>query len=388
LPVVTDVSPAKLGWIEAYRGIAAAAVILYHTARHFDKNQSIPALASMFQFGHAGVDLFFVISGFIILFVHVDDVGRPDRIWHYLGRRLTRLLPAYWVAVALTVAVAHLGGHATNPGDIVRAIVPIPISTEPLLGVAWTLQYEFTFYTAFAILILNRAAGLAVLVAWLMVVATASATGWHPGLPSALWGIFNIEFFAGMAVAWRLRRGGLPQYKLVLGTGIVLFIAAALAEDRGWMDGYTSSARLAYGLPSAMILLGGAEASRRSDAHVPRLLRTLGSASYSLYLFHFFFIGLLWKTWMAAGLAESVSPAIGVAVFAAVAIEGGIMMSRLVEYPLMRWMRKVFPARSWLHFKRMFTLPALGPPGSPPPTPPRSGPRPSRSEFQRLRKGR
>jgi peptidoglycan/LPS O-acetylase OafA/YrhL len=61
--------PAKLGWVEAYRGIAATAVVLYHTARHFDKNYGIPALESVFQFGHAGVDLFFVISGFIILFV-------------------------------------------------------------------------------------------------------------------------------------------------------------------------------------------------------------------------------------------------------------------------------------------------------------------------------
>jgi exopolysaccharide production protein ExoZ len=343
---VTIVPPAKLGWIEAYRGIAAIAVVLYHTARHFDKNYGIPALESVFQFGHAGVDLFFVISGFIILFVHFDDVGRPDRIWHYLGRRLTRLLPAYWVAVALTIAVSQLGGHSTNLSDIVRAILPMPISTEPLLGVAWTLQYEFIFYAAFAVLILNRAAGLALMAAWLIAVACTTATGWHPRLPSAYWGIFNVEFFAGMAVAYRLRRDGLPRYKIVLWTGIVLFIAAALAEDLGWMDGYTSFARLAYGLPSAMILLGAVETSRRSSTQVPRFLRTLGSASYSLYLFHFFFIGLLWKIWLAAGLGATVSPAIGVAVFAALAIAGGIIMSRLVEYPLMRLIREPFGRRS------------------------------------------
>ena len=118
---MTSVSPAKLGWIEAYRGIAATAVVVYHTARHFDKNYGIPGLESVFQFGHAGVDLFFVISGFIILFVHFDDIGRPDRIGHYLSRRLTRLLPAYWVAVALTIAALQLGGHSTAPGDIARS---------------------------------------------------------------------------------------------------------------------------------------------------------------------------------------------------------------------------------------------------------------------------
>jgi peptidoglycan/LPS O-acetylase OafA/YrhL len=334
--------PAKLGWVEAYRGIAATAVVLYHTARHFDKNYAIPALESVFQFGHAGVDLVFVISGVIILFVHFDDIGRPARIGHYLGRRLTRLLPAYWVAVALTIAMSQLGGHSTSLSDIVRNILPMPTSTEPLLGVAWTLQYEFTFYAAFAVLILNRAAGLALMAAWLFAVACAAVTGWHPGLPSAYWGIFNIEFFAGMAVAYRLRRDGLPRYKFVLCTGIVLFIAAAVAEDLGWMDGYTSHARLAYGLPSAMILLGGVEASRRSSTQVPRFLRTLGAASYSLYLFHFLFIGLLWQLCLAAGLGAVVPPAIGVAVFSVLAITGGIIMSRLVEYPLMRLMRDPF----------------------------------------------
>jgi peptidoglycan/LPS O-acetylase OafA/YrhL len=337
---------AKLGSIEAYRGIAATAVVFYHTARHFDKNYGTPTLKSVFQFGHAGVDLFFVISGFIILFVHFDDIGRPGRIWHYLGRRLTRLLPAYWVAVALTLALARLGGHMPNLNEIAWAILPVPISADPVLGVAWTLQYEFTFYAAFAVLILNRTAGLALMAVWLVAVACLAAMEWDPGLPPAYWGIFNIEFFAGMAVAYRLRRGGLAGYKGILWMGVGLFVAAALAEDLGWMDGYTSFARLAYGLPSAMILLGGVEASRRGNAHVPGLLRTLGSASYSLYLFHFIFIGVLWKIWLAAGLGATLSPVIGAAVFAFVAIAGGIVMSRLVEYPLMRFIRQPFGWRN------------------------------------------
>jgi exopolysaccharide production protein ExoZ len=227
---VTIVPHAKLGWIEAFRGIAATAVVLYHTARHFDKNYGIPALESVFQFGHAGVDLFFVISGFIILFVHFDDVGRPARIWHYLGRRLTRLLPVYWLAVALTIAVSQLGGHSTNLSDVVRAILSMPIPTEPLLGVAWTLQYEFIFYVAFAVLILNRAAGLALMAAWLFAVVCTTATGWHPGLPSAYWGIFNVEFFAGMG-------------EVCLGTnsfcGLGLFCSSRRRWPRIW-DGWTA----------------------------------------------------------------------------------------------------------------------------------------------------
>ena len=225
---MTTARPAKLGSVEALRGIAATAVVLYHAARHFDKNYGPSALQGVFQFGHAGVDLFFVISGFIILFVHFDDVGRPDRIWHYLGRRLTRLLPVYWVAVALTIAASQVGGHATGLRDIAWAILPVPISTEPLLGVAWTLQYEFIFYAAFAVLIMNRAAGLALMSTWLLAVVWVAVSGSHPGLPSAWWGIYNVEFFAGMAVAYCLRRHA------CLGTGSFCGLASSCSSSPRW----------------------------------------------------------------------------------------------------------------------------------------------------------
>jgi len=70
----------KLTGIEASRGVAATAVVLYHSARHLDHVYGVPGLMRVFQFGHAGVDLFFVISGFIILFVHYGDLGRPERL--------------------------------------------------------------------------------------------------------------------------------------------------------------------------------------------------------------------------------------------------------------------------------------------------------------------
>ena len=77
-----------------------------------------------FQFGHAGVDLFFVISGFVILFVHWEDIGRPQRISRYAGRRLTRILPIYWVALALTIASRaaslHIIHMPTSPGRSCR----------------------------------------------------------------------------------------------------------------------------------------------------------------------------------------------------------------------------------------------------------------------------
>jgi peptidoglycan/LPS O-acetylase OafA/YrhL len=328
-------APARLAWIEAFRGFAASAVVLYHVARHFDANYGMPLWRAAFQFGHAGVDLFFVISGFVILFVHWEDIGRPERIRRYAGRRLTRILPIYWVALAMTIAWRAASAHVVSRSDLAWAILPLPIFADPVLGVAWTLQYELVFYVVFGLMILNRSAGVAMLAAWLALVLFEAVRGGEIALPDAYWQAYNLEFFAGMAAAYCLRTFRLERHKVVLAAGVILFLLAAVAEDFGRIDGYGRLARVAYGVPAALIVFGGAEASRRGSGRVPAVLAAIGAASYSIYLFQFIAIGMSWQVWRAAGLDKTVPPPIGMAVFCVAAIGAGVAISRLVEYPLL-----------------------------------------------------
>lgn len=336
---LTTGAAARLGWIEACRGIAATAVLIYHAVRHFDKNYGLPLLGHIVQFGHAGVDLFFVISGFIILFVHYDDIGRPGRIKRYVERRLTRILPTYWVALAVTVVLILAGGHALPFRDVAWAILPVPINSEPIVEVAWTLQYEFVFYAMFAVLIMNRVVGIGIILAWLSVIMVMAAWTGTTSVPAAFYGEFNLEFFAGMVVAYRLRQGHVGRYKTIFVAGLTMLVTAAVAEDLHWIESYGMFTRLAYGLPCTLIVLGAAEASRRGNARVPPILRILGSASYSLYLFHFIFIGLAWKLLLASGFAAAINPVIGCVISVVIAMLGGVMVSRLAEYPLMHFIR-------------------------------------------------
>jgi peptidoglycan/LPS O-acetylase OafA/YrhL len=325
--------------LEAVRGVASVAVVLYHAARHLHKNHSGATLAAFFQFGHAGVDLFFVLSGFIIMFVHFDDVGRPRRLGHYVQRRLTRLLPAYWVALGLTVALSMGGGHGLpSLGRMLSSIALLPSHQEPLLGVAWTLQYEIVFYALFCVLILDRIAGAMAVGLWLIWIALAQF-GLGGSLPGSLSGIDNLEFILGAAAAIWLQRGSLAAPWPLFAIGLGLFAIAALCEDAGLLDGYADSARAVYGLPSAMIIAGLAEASRSGHVPVPALLRRLGKASYSIYLFQFVFIGLLWKCELAAGLATWLPVPVNFVLLATGAVVGGLMLSTMVEYPLMRMIR-------------------------------------------------
>jgi peptidoglycan/LPS O-acetylase OafA/YrhL len=339
----------KLSGIEAARGIAAATVVFYHAARHLGQNYGPSVLLRLFQFGHAGVDLFFVISGFIILYVHFDDIGRPDRFGRYLARRLTRIYPTYWVALVLTVAMSFLGGlHGAPPWDrVVASVLLAPSSQAPLLGVAWTLQYEVFFYALFGILILHRRLGFAILLIWIGgIVGSQFGQSAMGAIPNAIYNAFNFEFLLGMATAYLLRRHRIPAPRLVLGLGIALFVTAAAFENAGLFNGYSDVSRLLYGLPAAMIVGGSAELDRLGLLNVPPALLVLGKASYSIYLFQFVFIGIVWKAWLLAGLDTKLPHLASFPLLATAGVAGGVIMSRLVEYPLINLIRTVKRARA------------------------------------------
>jgi exopolysaccharide production protein ExoZ len=339
--------PRRLSGIEASRGVAASLVVLYHVARHLDKGPGAPVLRGLFQFGHAGVDFFFVISGFIILFVHYNDVDVPGRLPHYAGRRFTRLMPTWWVALALTIGLNLAGTHGVPSfWELGRSMSLYPSNLGVILGVGWTLQFEILFYALFAILILSRKAGTIVLTAWFCLTILGYFASFYgvpdlnaTGLPLQFWGAYNVEFFFGMAVAVLLRNRTVPHPRLILLAGLVLFGTSALLEDLHILNGYFDSARIAYGIPAALLVLGIAEADRQSPLNLPPLLRRIGAASYSIYLFQFIFIATVWQTMVFTGLDQRLPAIILFAALTLAAVGGGVLMSEWVEYPLMRLVR-------------------------------------------------
>lgn len=88
--------------LQYYRAFAAGLVVLFHAAAVFGPNSYYPARSweSGFLFGHAGAELFFVLSGFIICYIHWDRIGRDGEVSSYIKKRLIRIYPPVFVAVA------------------------------------------------------------------------------------------------------------------------------------------------------------------------------------------------------------------------------------------------------------------------------------------------
>lgn len=330
----------RVAGIEVARGIAAVFVILLHVSHHIDQAYGTPLLLSAFRFGHAGVDLFFVISGFIILYVHYDDIGNPKQVPRYMRRRLTRILPTYWVAFALTFPMALLGTHALPPAtDLAWSAFLLPSDRPMLVGIAWTLRFEMLFYAMFCFVILSRK-GFALLALWGGLCAFCVATGTRISfLPDQFQSGFALQFFFGMAVAFLAKERVVRNPSFVLAAGVLLFACAALLENMQVFDGHANFGRFAYGVPASLIILGIATRRIAARSRLAQVMLVVGGASYSIYIFQFIFIGPVWQLLLRSGVASSTTPVEQFLILSSAAILGGVLISRLVEQPLIRLSR-------------------------------------------------
>ncbi|NOG72935.1 acyltransferase [Roseicella sp. DB1501] len=314
--------------IQLLRGVAALAVVLHHAADRAGLS---------FGVGAAGVDIFFVISGFIMWMVGTDRPASPLR---FAWARLARVAPLYWLvtigiaALALLLPAAMPNLHPT-PQTLLLSLFFIPHRNAegaifPLLVPGWTLNFEMVFYLLFAAsLALPRQARLGMLLATLGLLATAGLA-LQPDHPVAVTctSPLLLEFAGGigLAVLWRQgrlpgRAGGWSMMALGFGAFAALELNGFHAED--WRV-------LLWGVP-AWLLVAGALSAGAVGRHGPAAL--LGDASYSIYLMHPLLVGLTWRLlgWLPV-------PAY-LAVTLLLSISAGLACFRLVELPISRRLR-------------------------------------------------
>jgi peptidoglycan/LPS O-acetylase OafA/YrhL len=340
------------------RGLAASAVVLFHLLPFEQKYlMGGSILPDTFVVGQAGVDVFFVISGFIVTTVSIDHAGRPRDSLDFLMRRFWRIYPTYWVyyvvLVAVYLAAPGLINHsATRPPSLLDSFALWPSNAPPLLLVAWTLSFELFFYLVFAgLLCLIRRARLgAVLPIWaaLVIVGRLSLPPHHTALMDLVCNPLNLEFIAGCAIAlWAPhshRRIGLLLIVAGIAWGAVLtrYVGPAAPFQNVWL-------RVAiFGCGAALVVAGCAVWERPGITRVPHPLRRLGDASYSLYLSHLLTIGVVGLIWRHAiqlvALPESSSVPVDVAALAsafAASVGIGLLSYRLIELPLIGMMKRV-----------------------------------------------
>jgi exopolysaccharide production protein ExoZ len=327
--------------LQAGRAVAALLVVLFHASDSIyrsSKGHAAP-FGGFFTFGHAGVHFFFVLSGFVMLHVHRDDIGFPRRAASYAWKRIRRIYPLYWI-VLVPVIVAYLaipgfGKPGLRDFDvIVSSVFLVHFRTYIIvLYVAWTLFHEVLFYVLFGLLILHRRIGTAALGAWFLVsLMTLMA---QPEFSLLFWSSpLNLLFAMGMAVAWVLRRGSVRFAAPIAGAGALMFAGAGIDEVYLGILGLRVGSML-YGLGAAMTLAGMVSLEREGRVRIPGVLRLIGDASYSIYLVHLPVLSLLAKTNLQKCVADAMAPTIGFMLMAVLAVVPGLALHLWVERPML-----------------------------------------------------
>ena len=325
--------------VQYLRGIAALMVVWFHGAEQLPGAKALIPNA----FGNSGVDIFFVISGFIMV---VTTHGAGMSPLEFMRRRIIRVAPLYWLLTLAMVGVALVAPSLfrtliVTPVTLVESLLFIPHYSDsfpamawPLLVPGWTLNFEMFFYLVFALSLAlpGRWRLAALLVTFVTLVSAGTVLGPMHSAPASVYtSLIMVEFVLGAVIGtWWLRHRSEPP-RAVSVVAIVIGFAMLLLRNSEPLGTFTQI------IGAALVVFGALNAAFANWQMPP--LRALGDSSYSLYLTHIFTLGVLRILWVRFFVGPATAgQAFAFVVFSlAVCSVTGWIAFRFVETPLTRW---------------------------------------------------
>jgi exopolysaccharide production protein ExoZ len=304
--VTAQVEKESYTGIQALRFLAAILVVTTHATLY--TTERLDPTFGIWSPGSAGVEIFFVISGFVMVVSSRKLMTQTGGWLVFAKRRLIRIVPLYWLVTTLKfaamLAFASVVLHAKlSFYEIATSYLFFPArnaegNLNPLLAVGWTLNYEMFFYLVFTLALLLRRD-----IYWFIgvVLGLCALGSLVPNIASdALAFYFNpivLEFFGGMLLARVAATWRFPWWACIAAFAVGL--ALLLAQYGGPIPRFIGS-----GLPALLLVSGVVFGEKWLAGRIPIFLLDLGAASYALYLFHSLVAPLAPTVLMRMGLHE------------------------------------------------------------------------------------
>jgi peptidoglycan/LPS O-acetylase OafA/YrhL len=302
------------------RAVAALMVLLYHlvntTAFGWKDagGQLVQPARFINHIGFAGVDLFFVISGVVMVVTCFNRFGQPRESAAFLRRRVWRVYPLYWICTAAVLGIAWWRPELAARDKfawsaVVKSLLLWPQAEYPIVALGWTLSYEMFFYLVFAILLLlPRRALPPALAVWAAVTLILFSLFDAPSFRRTHGGRLSLplyasplalEFIAGCMVGWLTRTRALPWGGASLLVGVVLLaVGGSYVGENHPVEAQYGLIRVGvFGTASALVAYGAMGLERSCRLPIPRWISFWGDASYSTYLTHMYVLWLLAAVW-------------------------------------------------------------------------------------------
>jgi peptidoglycan/LPS O-acetylase OafA/YrhL len=327
--------------IQAMRGVAALAVVLCHLLiTRFGFEAEPGFMNALIGVLRTGVDLFFVISGFVIA-LNAAEIGKAEGRYgriNFAFRRFARIYPLYWVVLAaafISSCAITLQGWPDAPQTLTAGYIFLTVDWNWFVPQAWSLAYEVYFYLAVAVVLLlvpGRiietlvivVCALALLDFWLQV---PDVYGHRP---------LTLEFGFGVLIALLTTRNFTRGWPATLAMSAA-FYAVGIYLNWPWINGYPRVAT--FGVGSALLIYS-VVAAEQSGARFPSSLLYLGAMSYSLYVWH-----LLILTWLSSFGGQSWPDAVVMPTWLAIILAISAASYQWIERPVLRWARNAGRAR-------------------------------------------
>ena len=284
--------------IQYLRGIAALAVVFYHVLQEISRHVENSLFLDFYElrfFGQVGVDVFFVISGFVMMYVHGGDFQESNISLKFLKRRIIRVVPLYWILTSVTAVLLYFKPELFGIGKVfdwrhvVTSFLFIPSYNSvglalPVLGPGWSLNYEMYFYALFAVLLLFKKKYFIISI-FIFFLCSLCCSLFLPDLAlvDMITDAMLFEFLFGVILASLLQNNKLKYYYFPVTLGIFLLLTNIFFHFR------IDFRVLCYGIPSALIISGLIAYEDTIGFGRPnKFLMLLANISYSIYLSHVF----------------------------------------------------------------------------------------------------
>ena len=309
--------------------------------------------------GASGVDLFFVISGFIMLYVSFPTSSAPLKPGSFLFRRATRIYPLYWICCVGVIVLWMAGLFASKTitaSAVIQSMLLVP-TPATLIGLSWTLSYEVLFYLIFAATLVFQSRVASALVSTLIITALLFVANRLPDgeITGFLSNPIMLEFCFGLFLALAWANGVRPKTVLWSVPAFLLIIAAPLFVAHTSTNGLPPLARtIAWGVPSVAVLAGFLSIASPSNRWT-RFAMLVGDASYAIYLTHPFVMAVYAKLIKSTALGGH-SQLLVVPIVVGVSTALGIGVHIFIESPILTIMRNMSRSRRSAKFSEALPL--------------------------------
>lgn len=328
--------------LQVGRGIAALLVLFHHSSLGSEVFYGNKAFNSFWEFGAIGVDFFFVLSGFIIYWVHSNDQKGFSPASLYIKKRLIRIYPPF-IIISLFLLVMYNMFPSLSASNreigIITSLLLIPTPTlDPALSVSWTLMHEMLFYMIFILLYFNRLFLHTFLFLWSILIIVFNLI-WMSDevMLNFLLHPHNLQFLFGIVSAIIVKQNKHKQLYLFL--GLIMFFMYVTSHQYGINASFSQLILKIYLGVCFMFIVVGLCAIEKY-INYPKPLIFIGAASYSIYLIHNPVISVLNRIAQKIYIQIPLIPEVFFIFTASFSLLIGILYYLIWEKPSLRFLKK------------------------------------------------